>query len=68
MEDHSFAANFGVPFSTPEEHFPKVVTQKFDKPSFDSSQTSSSIDLYDNRNVKVPAHKVELVVLCSFPG
>ena len=68
MADRLFASNLGVPFATPEEHFLQLPSQKFDKPAFDPSQMSSSVDLYGTANVKVPAFKVELIILCGFPG
>lgn len=70
LADRRFAANIGVSFYTPEEHFLGKSTEQWLKSDYNPSETINNIDipLLEPKNVKVPADNCEMIIMVGLPG
>ncbi|CAD6992745.1 unnamed protein product [Ceratitis capitata] len=71
LADRRFAANIGVSFYTPEEHFLNRPTEQYLKPDYQPSEVVTNmniIPLLEPDNVKLPADNSEMIIMVGLPG
>ncbi|XP_011181858.2 uncharacterized protein F21D5.5 isoform X4 [Zeugodacus cucurbitae] len=70
LADRRFAANVGVSFYTPEEHFLGKPTEQWLKSDYKPSDiiNNSDIPLLEPKNIELPADNCEMIIMVGLPG
>ncbi|XP_067616828.1 uncharacterized protein F21D5.5 [Eurosta solidaginis] len=70
LVDRRFAANIGISFYTPEEHFLAKPTEQWIKPDYEPSAIikNTHIPLLEPDAVKLPADGCEMIIMVGLPG
>ncbi|KAH8407213.1 hypothetical protein KR222_010530 [Zaprionus bogoriensis] len=68
LADRLFAANIGVPFFTPEEHFLNRRTEQWNKPGFEPSSVLDTVDQFEPPAVEFDKQQCELLIVVGLPG
>ncbi|XP_017471555.1 PREDICTED: uncharacterized protein F21D5.5 [Rhagoletis zephyria] len=70
LTDRRFAANIGVSFYTPEEHFLAKPTEQWIKPEYEPAEVvnNTHIPLLEPENVELPSDETEMIIMVGLPG
>ncbi|XP_054732144.1 uncharacterized protein F21D5.5 [Anastrepha obliqua] len=70
LADRRFAANIGISFYTPEEHFLAKPTEQWIKPDYEPIEVvnNTHIPLLEPENMKLKADGCEMIIMMGLPG
>ncbi|KAH8278843.1 hypothetical protein KR018_010298 [Drosophila ironensis] len=68
LADRLFAANIGISFYTPEEHFLGARVEQWNKPEFEPSVVEDRVSQFEPNDVTFDQHPCELVLMVGLPG
>lgn len=68
LADRLFAANIGISFFTPEEHFLNRRTEQWNKPDFEPGNTLDDVAQFEPDDVQFDKTKCEMIIVVGLPG
>lgn len=68
LADRLFAANIGIAFFTPEEHFLNRRTEQWNKPDFEPGRILDDVAQFEPDDVQFDTKKCEMIIIVGLPG
>lgn len=68
LVDRLFAANIGISFYTPEEHFLGKKTEPWNKPAFEPKEVDNNLPLLEPQDARLAPDGCEMILLVGLPG